>query len=277
MQQQLQLDPSKYTSRDLQKLFSLGPNYGPSDVKLAYQRLVKSQGHASEVKTFLAIAARRLVEEEDEGTWGAKRTQLMSETDRSVIVDPNFQAGLKSSISGGALAHTGEANPGWLNPLNIKTRTQTVHIDSRFRDKEKFISPYNFSLELPVAQEKVISIRVAFVCSSTTIPSQEGYVFLELKDGCKNNNSPFLAVSDVGSMSSDIITRIDNPNSGTTLGLEGVDFENYLEHQREFFGPVTVRKLELNLLDYKGNRLSYSRSDNDWWWSVSLIFTKLYD
>ena len=277
--QHLELDINKYSIRDLQKLFSLGPNYGPADIKVAYQRLVAHRSGDKEVTAFLAIAARRLVEEDGEDTWAARRTQLMDGTQRSVIIDPNYHAGLNSSISGGSLAHTGEAKPGWLNPLNIKTRTQTVHIDSRFRNRENYLSPYSFSLELPVPQDKVISIRVAFVCSSAPIPDQDGYVFLELKEGCKNNSSPFLAVSDVGSLSADIITRVDNPDTGSSLGLEGVDFENYLEHQREHFGPVTVKRLDLALLDYKGQSISFTNdsSNDDWWWSVSLIFTKLYD
>ena len=109
---------------DLQKLFGLGPNYGAGDIQVAYKRLVARRSGDREVTAFIAAAARRLVEEDGENTWAAKRTQLMDGTQRTVIVDPNFQAGLHSSISGGSLAHTGEAQPGWLNPLNIKTRTQ---------------------------------------------------------------------------------------------------------------------------------------------------------
>lgn len=277
--QNLELDIGKYSISDLQKLFGLGPNYGAGDIRVAYKRLVARREGDREVTAFIAAAARRLVEEDGENTWAAKRTQLMDGTQRTVIVDPNFQAGLHSSISGGSLAHTGEAQPGWLNPLNIKTRTQTVHIDSRFRDRENFLSPYKFSVELPVPQDKVISVRVAFACSSSPIPGQEGYVFFEMKDGCKNNSSAFLAVSDVGSLSSDIITRVDNPRAGSSLGLEGVDFENYLEHQREYFGPVSIKRLELALLDYKGQAIPYTGTADEeaWWWSVSLIFTKLYD
>lgn len=278
---QLRFDANKYTDAELRDLFSLSLDYNDKDVDRSYQKMCQAKAASQpEVLVFLKQARSRLAKSESDTSWASQKTSLMPGSEHPVITNPNYRAGLDSTPSGGSLAHSGQANPGWLNPMNVKTITQTINIDSRFRDITKHPSPLSFSLELPVEQSKVIAMRVAYVSSSAPIHPTDNnkYLFLEIKDGCQNTHSPFVAVSDVGSLSPDIITRVDNPST-TSIGLESVDFENYLEHQREYFGPVTIRKLDLSLLDFRGQALGSltDTNPNDLWWSVVIIFTKLYD
>ena len=280
---QMNLDVSAYTDKELINLFSLPLTYTIQDVFSSYSRMAKTKSCKNpSVRLFLDNAKKRLEEAKmnKQDTWASQRTQLMEGTERPVILNPNHNTGFDSEISGGALANDNQGNPGWLNPINVKTRTQTLNFDSRFRDLTKFPSPLTFSFELPVEQNKVIGMRIAYVSSSSPIvpgPNNQ-YIYLEIKDGCQNTSNPFVAVTDVGSLSGDIITRVDNPTSGG-IGLDSVDFENYLEHQREYFGPVTIKKLDFSLLDYKGTPLGTLTDQNtdEIWWSVSIIFTKLYD
>ena len=279
----MSLDVATYTDKELIDLFSLPNDFTAKDVLVSYSRMVKTRSCKNpSVRKFLDSAKKRLEAANivSQDTWAAQRTQLMEGSERPVIVNPNYNAGLDSEISGGSLANENQGDPGWLNPINVKTRTQTLNFDSRFRDVTKFPSPLTFSVELPIEQTKVIGMRVAYVSSNSPIApgSNNQYIYLEIKDGCQNTSNPFVAVTDVGSLSGDIITRVDNPQSGG-IGLDSVDFENYLEHQREYFGPVTIKKLDFSLLDYKGAPLGSVTDQNSdgIWWSVSIIFTKLYD
>lgn len=280
----LELDASTYSHEQLLELFSLNPNYNDNDLEAAYSRMSRAKSCKNRgVKTFLDKAADRLRSHNaTNNTWSAQRTQLMAGTDRPVIVNPNYNAGLNSEISSGTLADAGHANPGWLNPLNVKTRAQTLNFDSRFRDLTKYPSPLSFSINLPVEQNKVIAMRLGSINSNLPImPSQDnGYMYLEIKDGCQNSSNPFVAVTDVGSVSGDVLARVSNVSTGGGLQTDSVESTDiFSEQQREYFGPVSIRKLEISLLNYKGEPLGNLTDTNPdgLWWSFTLVFTKLYD
>ncbi len=67
-------------------------------------------------------------------TFNAKTSYLVPNTPDSnpLILDPNTLIGSNVNISEGK---GGYYPPGYLNPINIKTNTKTINIDSRFRDQ----------------------------------------------------------------------------------------------------------------------------------------------
>jgi hypothetical protein len=53
--------------------------------------------------------------------------------------------------------------PGYLNPINVRTITQSVNIDSRFRPNYYGTSATNFSIFLPFTQKNVVKMRIASI------------------------------------------------------------------------------------------------------------------
>ena len=305
----INLNIDEYTTDDLLKLFSLQPGFQNCDVSQAKNDLKCSVPYNNyKLLSFLENAEHKLLNSRKQGTWAEQQTHLMTNTDRVVIKNQNSSAGFQSKIAGGSLSGSGNPIPGWLNPLNVRTISQAINIDSIFRDRFKYPSPFNFSIELPVEQRKVIRMRVAYIGSSNFPPNANSpYFFLGIKDGTKNTNNNFIAATDNGTLSTDIFTRVESQQSGgtTEIGLSGTlptssgisSFDNTLDHSREYFGPVTIRKLDLYLTNSLGYTLQESNNntstttttaapggsgtnDSDTSvpnWSIVIIFDKLYD
>ena len=305
----INLNIDEYTTDDLLNLFSLQPGFQNCDVSQAKNDLKCSVPYNNyKLLSFLENAEHKLLNSRKQGTWAEQQTHLMTNTDRVVIKNQNSSAGFQSKIAGGSLTGSGNPIPGWLNPLNVRTISQAINIDSIFRDRFKYPSPFNFSIELPVEQRKVIRMRVAYIGSSNFPPNANSpYFFLGIKDGTKNTNNNFIAATDNGTLSTDIFTRVEAQQSGgtTEIGLSGTlptssgisSFDNTLEHSREYFGPVTIRKLDLYLTNSLGYILQESNNNTSTTtttvasggsgtntsdtsvpnWSIVIIFDKLYD
>lgn len=116
-------------------------------------------------------------------------------------------------------------------------------------------------------------------CSSEGITMVIGprYMFLSLDDGQKNTGSNFIAAFSQSTLDANIITRInlaaEMDNSTVYKTCRDIGLSTVLNRTREYFGPVTISKLKLKLLDEYGRLLSLNHMD----WSMTLVFDKLYD
>ena len=90
-------------------------------------------------------------------------------------------------------------NLGQINPLNIKTKISLLNIDSRFRNNYFGTNASNYSFELPVIQNKVISLKVL----SVNIPLTYYSISQNL------NNNTFLIYSNNGTYQSWLVTLPD--------------------------------------------------------------------
>ena len=95
-----------------------------------------------------------------EGTWSQAITPITEHGSNILITNADAIAGREASITGGRSANSGEAPPGHLNPINVRTLMQAVNIDSRFRPDYSTTLSTDFKMELPEVQKKVVSIRV---------------------------------------------------------------------------------------------------------------------
>ena len=68
-----------------------------------------------------------------------------------------------SPLSEGRLAGQDNVPPGFLNPINVRTITQCVNIDTRFRPNYYGTSATNFSIALPFTQKNVVKMRIASI------------------------------------------------------------------------------------------------------------------
>jgi len=116
-------------------------------------------------------------------------------------------------------------------------------------------------------------------CSSEGISMVIGprYLFLSLDDGQKNTGSNLIAAFSQSTLDANIIARInlssEMDNSTVYKLSRDIGLSTVLNRTREYFGPVTISKLKLKLLDEYGRLLSLNHMD----WSMTLAFDKLYD
>tara|TARA_A200000113_G_C8871761_1_gene356946 strand:+ start:3874 stop:5712 length:1839 start_codon:yes stop_codon:yes gene_type:complete len=170
----LNLDIDSYTPFDLQKLFSLTPEYTVNDVKKGFNKLVqqlektKSLGFESKQKinNFIKTAADYLASQSgasdpNAGTWAMSQNPMDSGSSHYVISNPNTLAGRNASITDGRQAGTDDVPSGWLNPINVRTVMHGINIDTRFRDNYYQTSSSNFTFDLPNPQKKVTNMRIA--------------------------------------------------------------------------------------------------------------------
>ena len=103
------------------------------------------------------------------------------------------------------------------------------------------------------------------------------YMFLSLDDGQKNTGSNFIAAFSQSTLDANIITRInlaaEMDHSTVYKTCRDIGLSTVLNRTREYFGPVTISKLKLKLLDEFGRVISLNHMD----WSMTLVFDKLYD
>ena len=101
--------------------------------------------------------------------------------------------------------------------------------------------------------------------------SAYNYIYLDIDDFNNNfKSSGIIADNHDNVLSNTILGRISIPNpSNSILFGNGSD---KIYKTREYFGPISINRLELRLLDKYGNKLNLQNND----WSVALEFTVLY-
>ena len=89
-------------------------------------------------------------------TWNDISPPVIQNGANIVIANPNSIAGKTSEITGGRIALSGNAPPGYINPINVRTTMQTMNIDSRFRTNYYNSTSTKFSMNLAEPQKKVV-------------------------------------------------------------------------------------------------------------------------
>ena len=169
----LNLDLDSYSDNNLLTLFSLKRGFTHEAVLGGKDKITKqlmkvkdlSAEQKNRIQFFIDNASTRLMHYKDklpdQGTWAQKKNIMMEVgDDHYVIANSNTEAGKKSSITDGRLAGTLNVPPGWLNPINIKTRQTRINIDTRFRNLYYSTSSTDFQFDLPDIQKKVTHMKV---------------------------------------------------------------------------------------------------------------------
>ncbi|MAH21090.1 MAG: hypothetical protein CMB96_06635 [Flavobacteriaceae bacterium] len=94
-------------------------------------------------------------------TWNDISPPVIQNGANIVIANPNSIAGKTSEITGGRIALSGDAPPGYINPINVRTTMQTMNIDSRFRTNYYNSTSTKFSINLAEPQKKVVGLKLA--------------------------------------------------------------------------------------------------------------------
>jgi len=176
MESNLDLNINNYTFNDLEHFLTLKNKYTYEDVELkAYQireQLLKS-GHIN--KRF----KRDLIEFLDTAKKWIKMVKF-EKTDPTTIpknykldkYDIPLSANLETSRTDNIIqrpetqyihAKADEFFPGSLNPLNTRTITKSLNIDTRFRDNLYSTQSSDFLLQLPFKLNKVVSMQLSAI------------------------------------------------------------------------------------------------------------------
>ena len=103
------------------------------------------------------------------------------------------------------------------------------------------------------------------------------YIYLCVNDYTNAGNNSFSAAFSSSIISPHIIARINYQSLVQSNGLYNVgqddDFSDSINRTREYFGPVDIQKLHLQILDEYGRVINFNNMD----WSCALTFNVLYD
>ena len=96
------------------------------------------------------------------------------------------------------------------------------------------------------------------------------YLFLEIDDFNHNSKQSLISSTNNSILGNNILGRITISSGHNTLIMDnGADL---IFKQRDYFGPVTIEKLRIRLLDHFGKVLDLNNND----YSFALEFKQLY-
>lgn len=190
----IDLDIANYSISDLEKFFKLDPkqNYTSGDIELCEYEIreqLLSSGHVKrefkkDLIDFLS-KAKQLLSSKKTGTTEPnaplslnqphseyKELSYSSRAENELIKRPdrNF-----------TYSYPSEYFPGQLNPLDTRTITKYVSIDTRFRDNYATTNASDFTIQLPSKLNKVVSMQLSsleFPITYYSVSSKYGNNFL---------------------------------------------------------------------------------------------------
>jgi hypothetical protein len=203
------LKSDSYTNKEIEKLLHLSKPYSASDVDFSKQRLLKQFNGAmpylgndkqQEIINFIdtiTVRVKNDIDMEDVH-------QVIQAGSNFIIENPDRIIGRTSKIENGRMTlESKSAPPGYINPLNVRTITQAISIDSRFRPNYYGSKSTNYDIVLPAIQKNVVSLRVASIELPIT----------------------YYAVSRCNENSTCVIVDLSNVNQGWLLTLPDGNYE----------------------------------------------------
>jgi hypothetical protein len=175
----LNLDISQYSTPELEEIFNVNCSVGPEKINSHFDDLKTtvivdnnlSLDEKDNITAFLNKVVNKLSNSLDKlnvtgtdntvGTYSASSNPLVKNSahNHPLIADANAAAGLKANIHEGK-TWSGDYPPGHINPINIKTITKVLNIDSRFRSSYYSTMSTNFHIDLPETFNRVVSMRL---------------------------------------------------------------------------------------------------------------------
>lgn len=205
------LNVDEYNDNELEKLLNLNNKYTLKDIEINSKKLKLNIENINitnqkklEIKFFIDVVCSKL------------KNKYLNNNLNNVIIngshviqqDVNHIIGKNSKITEGRISGESEYNPGYINPINVRTISCVMNIDTRFRENYYNTKSTDFVLHLPEIQRKVVSFRI----SSIEMPMS----FYAVKR--KNNNSTFIIRESIETHAP--------PNPNSYLSLENLNENN---------------------------------------------------
>jgi hypothetical protein len=171
----LNLNSQAYTNGEIEKLLHLSKPYNGNDIAAAKKRLIQQftttanlgNEKQRELINFIDSIAIRIKNDIDMDIQNVH--SVIQAGSNFIIENPDRLIGKTAKIENGRMTlESKSAPPGYLNPLNVRTITQAISIDSRFRPNYYGTKSTNYDIVLPAIQKNVVSMRVASIELPTT-------------------------------------------------------------------------------------------------------------
>jgi hypothetical protein len=259
--EQLDLDINNYNINDLERFFQIRPNtkYSESDIELKEYNIrekLLSSGHIDKrfkrnLIEFLELAKNWLIFVKCRKGDLTKPTSIPDnykldtlDTPISKEVESRTNELIKREDTQYVYSNNSDFFPGKLNQLNTRIITKNLNIDTRFRDNLYSTQSSDFSIQMPIKFNKVVSMCL----SSLELP-------VSFYGICKEfgNNFLYLQVtytsftdSNITLTSDKIITVPDgNYNASDLLDtinklLSPINLDGSLEHPNEIFSYISL-------------------------------------
>jgi hypothetical protein len=209
----LNFNSDSYTNGEIEKLLHLTKPYTTNDILSSKQRLIRQFNARSnlgsekqrEIADFIDTIALRVKNDIDM----QDIHHVIQEGSNFIIENPDRIVGRSSKIENGRITvESKSAPPGYINPLNVRTITQAISIDSRFRPNYYSTKSTNYDIVLPAIQKNVVGMRVASIEIPTT----------------------YYAVSRCNENSTCLVLDLSNIDNGWLLTLPDGNYEQSWAH-----------------------------------------------
>jgi hypothetical protein len=168
------LNSDSYTELEIEELFNLTNIYNSKDITNAKAILIRQLTQTKdlgvekqrEVMFFIDTIANRILNKvnNSEKFILPHENKINTQGTNFIIENPDHLAGKHSDFKNGRITvDSSPAPPGYINPINVRSITQAISIDSRFRPNYYTTKSTNFSMVLPAIQKNVISLRVTAI------------------------------------------------------------------------------------------------------------------
>ena len=174
------LNSESYSKEEIEKLLHLTFPYTIDDINKSTERLIQQFNNMSnlgndkqtELTKFINTIAFRIKTESN----SQDMNNVIQSGNNFIIQTPDSIIGKTSKIENGRITtESNNAPPGYLNPINVRTITQAISIDSRFRPNYYGTKSTNYDIVLPAIQKNVIGLRVASIELPTTYYAVSAY------------------------------------------------------------------------------------------------------
>jgi hypothetical protein len=183
------LNSDSYTEIEIEDLFNLKPVYTVQDIASAKTVLINQLSNQRnlgpekqrEIMFFIDTIANRVINKvanrytssnaytSDNTYNGGSNTApheniITTQGTNFLIEKPDRLAGRKADFTMGRVTiDSNTAPPGYINPINVRTISQAISFDTRFRPNYYASKSTNFDIILPAIQKNVVSMRVAMM------------------------------------------------------------------------------------------------------------------
>ena len=174
----INLNSESYTDTEIEKLLKLTQPYDNYDINTAKQQLIQTLNlnytnnlgnkNPQKINTFINTIANRLQNSNNNqpilNTQYSDVHSVIQQGSNFIIENPDKIIGIKAKIENGRMGlETKSAPPGYMNPINVRTITQAITLDSRFRPNYYASKSTNYNIVLPSIQKNVISMRLTSI------------------------------------------------------------------------------------------------------------------
>ncbi len=189
-----------------------------------------------------------------------------------------FSKAFKEAINSSECKVFDDDNPITVDPITGKTIMNFKVCKKKVNVEFQYISSnnYNNSLGWILGYKKLNYVircetKPFNLESESVFGSGVGkYIFLEVNDYNNNSKQGISSFTNKNQLSNNILARITISSGHNTLIMD--NGSDLIFKEREYFGPVTIDKLHIKLINHFGEEIDLNNND----YSFALEFTELY-